>query len=132
MKETNWDDCLNNKARKITPDLERAKSLLGVAKERMNLFDKVTKINCNFIFEDYYTSLIEVIQSTAFKEGFNILNHVCLGYFLRDFMKRNDLFLQFEDLRYKRNSLTYYGNKMEFLIAKDVINKCEKLINELS
>ena len=84
MKETNWDDCLiNNSAKTATPDIRRVESLIETANERINLIKEVNKKNCNFIFEDYYTSLLELLQAIAFKKGFNVLNHICLGYYLR-------------------------------------------------
>jgi hypothetical protein len=67
-----------------------------------------------------------------YKKGFNVLNHICLGFYLRDILKREDLFIVFDDLRYKRNSLTYYGKKMDFDIAKQAIDKCKILILELN
>ena len=132
MKETNWDDCLINKSAKtITPDIKRAESLIETANERINLIKEVNEKNCNFIFEDYYTSLLELLQAIAFKNGFNILNHICLGYYLKDILKRGDLYILFDDLRYKRNSLTYYGSRMDYETAKQAIEKCEKVIKEL-
>lgn len=132
MKEMNWDDCLTNKsAKSITPDIHRAESLIETAKERISLIKEVTEKNCNFVFEDYYTSLLELLQAKTFKKGFNILNHVCLGFYLRDVLKREDLFILFDDLRFKRNSLTYYGSRMDFETAKQATEKCKKIINEL-
>ena len=132
MKETNWDDCLFNKSAKtITPDIKRAESLIETANERINLIKELNEKNCNFIFEDYYTSLLELLQAMAFKKGFNVLNHLCLGYYLRDVLKREDLYILFDDLRYKRNSLTYYGNRMDYETAKQAIEKCKKIIKEL-
>ena len=87
--------------------------------------------NCNFVFEDYYTSLLEVLQALMFKKGYNVLNHVCLGFFLRDVVQRQDLYLLFDDARFKRNSLTYYGNRMDFETAKRAIENCKKLLKEL-
>jgi len=132
MKEANWADCLTNKSAKtITPDIKRAESLIETAKERISLIKKVNEKNCNFVFEDYYTSLLELLQAGTFKKGFNILNHLCLGYYLRDVLNRDDLYLLFDDLRYKRNSLTYYGSRMDFETAKQAIEKCKKIIKEL-
>ena len=115
----------------MTPDINRAKSLIETANERISLIKEVTEKNCNFVFEDYYTSLVELLQSTAFKKGFNILNHVCLGFYLRDFLKREELYPLFDDLRFKRNSLTYYGSRMDFETAKQAIEKCKKIMKEL-
>jgi len=132
MKETNWNECLfNSSARTITPDIKRAESLKETANERIKLIKKVNERNCNFVFEDYYTSLLELLQAMAFKKGFNILNHICLGYYLRDVLKREDLYILFNDLRYKRNSLTYYGKRMDYETAKQAIEKCKKNIMEL-
>jgi len=133
MREANWNDCLlNRSAKTITSDIKRAESLIETAEERINLVKEVNKKNCNFIFEDYYTSLIELLQAITFKKGFNILNHVCLGYYLRDVLKREDLYILFDDLRYKRNALTYYGSRMDYETAKQAIEKCKKIIKELA
>ena len=132
MKSASWNDCLlNSSAKTITPDIKRAESLIETAEERINLVKEVNKKNCNFIFEDYYTSLLELLQAMTFKKGFNISNHICLGYYLRDVLKREDLYILFDDLRYKRNSLTYYGNRMDYETAKQAIEKCKKIIKEL-
>jgi len=133
MKEINWDDCLANKsAKSITPDINRAQSLIETAKERISLIKEVTERNCNFVFEDYYTSLLELLQAIAFRKGYNILNHICLGFYLRDVLKREDLYLIFDDIRYKRNSLTYYGSRMDFETAKQAIDKCRRFIKEFN
>lgn len=132
MNEANWNECINNaKAKRITPDIFRANSLELTAKQRIKLIKEITYENCNFVFEDYYTSLIELIQAKAFRQGFNILNHICIGFYLRDHIKQPNLYLNFNDLRYKRNSLTYYGSMMEFQIAKQAITQCEEIIKEI-
>ncbi|MBR9704043.1 hypothetical protein GOV12_01420 [Candidatus Pacearchaeota archaeon] len=132
MKETNWNDCLNHRsAKNITPDINRAKSLIETANQRISLIKGINEKNCNFVFEDYYTSLIEILQAINFKKGFNILNHICLGFYIRDVLKKEDLFIIFDDLRFKRNSLTYYGNMMDFDTAKQAIEKCKKMIKRL-
>jgi len=132
MKEASWNDCIeNNSVIKASPDIKRAESLIETAKDRIKLISKVNERNCNFVFEDYYTSLLELLQALVIKQGYKVLNHICLGYYIRDVLKREDLFIIFDDLRYKRNSLTYYGSKMEFEIAKQSIKKCQTIIKEI-
>ena len=129
MKETNWNDCLTNKSAKtVTPDIKRAESLIETAYERISLIKEVTEKNCNFVFEDYYTSLLELLQAITFKKGYNILNHLCLGFYVRDILNREDLYLLFDDVRFKRNSLVYYGHRMDYETAKQAIEKCKKII----
>tara|TARA_Y100000310_G_scaffold318284_1_gene372150 strand:+ start:243 stop:653 length:411 start_codon:yes stop_codon:yes gene_type:complete len=132
MKEASWEECIeHNSAKKVSPNIERSNSLKEVAEERINLVKEVTPINCNFVFEDYYTSLLEILQALIIQKGYKILNHICLGYFLRDILKEENLYNLFDDLRYKRNSLTYYGNKMDFETAKQSIENCKRLMKEL-
>lgn len=50
---------------------------------------------------------------------------------MKDVLKRDDLYRGFDDLRYKRNSLTYYGNRMDIDTAKQAIEKSEKIITEI-
>jgi len=133
MKETSWTDCLINKSAKaVTPDQNRAESLEDTAKERIILIKEINEKNCNFVFEDYYTSLLELLQAMAFKKGYNIMNHLCLGFYLRDVLNKDSLYIIFDDLRFKRNSLTYYGSRMDFETAKQAIEKCKKIIKELA
>ncbi|MBR9675879.1 hypothetical protein GOV05_02615 [Candidatus Woesearchaeota archaeon] len=133
MREASWKDCLeSSSARKVTPNLQRAKSLIETSKERIDVIGEVNQKNCNFVFEDYYTSILELLQALVIKKGYNVLNHVCLGFYIKDVLKDEELFRNFDDLRYKRNSLTYYGNKMEYEVALESIKKSKKLIESLT
>jgi len=132
MREASWRDCLeSNSAVKVSPDKERAKSLIETAKERVSLIKEITEKNCNFVFEDYYTSILELLQVLVILEGYKITNHVCLGFYLRDILRKDDFYHIFDDVRYKRNSLTYYGKRMDFETAKQTIEKCKRLIGSI-
>ena len=133
MKDSDWEDCFNNNsARNVTPDINRAKSLKETALERIEVLGELTEKNCNYVFEDYYTSILELLQAINFIKGYNVSNHVCLGYFLRDVLNEEKLYYVFDDLRYKRNSLTYYGTRMEYAIALTTINKSKELLKTLN
>jgi hypothetical protein len=130
----NWQDCLNeNSALHSSKDIKKAESLLKTAEGRIKYIQnqKITKENANYIFEGLYSSIIEILHAIVIKQGFKVNNHMCLGYYLRDILNRENLFRTFDDLRYKRNSLIYYGKEMDFDVAKDSIEKSRKLIKEL-
>ena len=134
MKESRWEECIEcYSAIKITPDALKAKSLVKIADGRLKYLQnqKITTSNANYIFEGIYASINEIMHAIAISEGYKIINHVCLGFFLRDFLKDAALFRLFDDLRYKRNSLVYYGKEMDFEVAKDSIEKAEKMIREV-
>ncbi|MFT4326926.1 MAG: hypothetical protein ACMXYK_05475 [Candidatus Woesearchaeota archaeon] len=132
MKHNSWSDCLNsNTAKIVSPDILRSKSLFETAQERIAIITDIHSKNCNFVFEDYYTSILEMIQAIAFLEGFNILNHLCTKFYLEEHLQEAYLAALFEDLRYKRNNLTYYGNKMDFETAQETIANAKKIMQNL-
>lgn len=102
MKSADWRECIENCAAiKISPDFAKARSLL------------------------------EIIHAVVLRKGWKVENHVCLGFYLRDIVKRVELFRVFDDARYKRNGLIYYGKKIDFDIAKETIIKVKNIIKEL-
>ncbi len=134
MDKSNWKDCLEDKfARKRSPDKFRAKSLVETAKGRLKYASEkeITPENISYVFENYYSSLIEFLHSLVLLKGYSIENHLCLGYFLRDILKKNKLYRIFNDCRIKRNLLLYYGKKLEFSLAKKTISKIKFLLREI-
>lgn len=134
MNKASWQDCLSEgDAKKVNNDVKKSEALKRTAEKRIKFFEsqQLNEDNANYIFEGYYTSIVEIIHSIIIKQGYNVLNHLCIGFYLRDVIKRDYLFRIFDDLRYKRNSLIYYGSEMDFEISKSAIEKCKKLIKEL-
>ncbi len=64
-------------------------------------------------------------------QGYKIDNHICLRYYIREILKREDLFRLFDDVRQKRNGIAYYGKRMNCENAKESIRKTKTLITEL-
>ena len=134
-KELFWNDCIFNKSSlKTSPDVAKAKSLVETAKGRIRFLQesKVEESNVNYIFEIYYSSVLEFLHALVLMKGYKVKNHICLGYYFRDVLKRGDIFRFFNDCRTKRNDLIYNGRQMEFEVAKEAISRCKKLIRELS
>jgi hypothetical protein len=134
MKEDSWEECIiSNSASKVTPDKAKARSLLDIAEGRINFLKTiiVKEENANYIFEGYYSSLLEIMHALAISNGYKVENHICLGYYLRDVIKDDRLFRIFDDVRVKRNRLLYYGKAMEFFVAEDSIRKITGLISEI-
>lgn len=133
-KSSSWTDCIIQKsAITVSPDKAKAKSLIAIAHARIEFITKIKleESNANFIFENYYSSILEIIHALILLNGFKIENHICLGYYLRDILKREELFRIFDNARSKRNSLIYYGQRMDFETAKDIIEKIKRLSVEL-
>lgn len=133
-KESTWSECVESNASiLVSPDKAKARSLFETAVGRNQFLERneVGESSANFIFEGYYASILEIIHALILLSGYNVNNHICLGYYLRDVLNRSGLFRMFDDCRFKRNSLIYYGRRMDFETAKATINKCKQLIEEL-
>lgn len=134
MKESTWEECVcNHDAIEYTPDREKAKILIQMAEARKAFLNKndIDPINCTFLVEGYYSSAVEILHALVLLNGFKVDNHICLGYFLRDLMKNQRLFRIFDDARYKRNSILYYGKKIDIEVAKITIKNIGILMEEL-
>lgn len=106
---------------------------METSQERVKFLEnnKIIESNANFIFEGIYTSVLEILHAIVLKKGFKVGNHACPGFYLRDVLEKKELYRIFDDLRYKRNSLVYYGKRMDFEAAKQAVEKGKKLIKEL-
>ena len=134
IKFSNWEECLeNNLCRKISKDIPRSKSLIDTANARIVFTKKrrYTRNEIKFVFEAYYTSILELIHALLSIKGFKTDAHYPCGYFLRDILKKDSLYRIFDDARIKRNSLVYYGKDIDFEILSDTLKDLEKLFSEL-
>jgi len=133
-KEGNWKDCIESSSSlKVSPDKSKAKSLIDTAKGRVDYLKnaEIKENSANYVFESYYSSVLEMLHAILILKGYKVSNHVCLGFYIRDVLKKADIFRVFDDCRFKRNSLIYYGRKMDFATAKKTIINCKKLIKDL-
>ncbi len=134
MDEANWQDCLNKEdAVNTSPNKFKAKSLIETAKGRIAYTEEnqISEENANYVFESYYTSILEMLHALIILDGFKIKNHLCISYYLRDVLKKDKLFRLFDDCRFKRNSLVYYGKRMDFEICKDAIIKSKEILSRV-
>lgn len=134
-KEGNWSECIEEgSSLKVTPNKSKVNSLMDTALGRISFLNEniIKESNANYIFESYYSSVLEILHALLLLHGYKVSNHLCLGYYLRDVLSKAEIFRIFDDCRFKRNSLVYYGRKMEFDVAKEAINNCKQLINQLS
>lgn len=109
-------------------------SLQHIADARVNFFKTlpITNQSVHFIFEAYYTSTLELLHACVLSKGYTVENHICLGLFLRDSLKRTDLYKIFNECRIKRNSLVYYGTLMPEQTIIKSLEKLEFFMSEIS
>ena len=134
MNEADWDECEeNDTATTVTPDPQRAISLRKTTDGRRRFLDtrSVTGENANYLFEGYYTTVLEHLHSRLAEKGLKVRNHLCLAHYLRDVENKPRLARTFDDCRQKRNKLQYYGKAMEPAVAEQAIAACKTLLEAL-
>lgn len=134
MNEASWNECIvSNSSIKISSDKFRAKSLIGTANQRIRFIKKhpIADEDLKFAFEDYYSSMIEIVHAILSVNGYKVLNHVCQGFYLRDILNKPELYHMFDNLRIKRNNIVYYGKESNTEIVIEDIEHIKKLIKEL-
>ena len=83
---------------------------------------KVDRINISAYVSLAYDSLREILEALCILNGYKVLSHICMGEFLKDKIKDFD-YNEFDRIRWIRNSINYYGEKVEFEQGKEIINK---------
>lgn len=129
-----WKGCLEEfSAIKITPDKQKATSLIETADARIKFIkkQKIDEKNCSFVLEAYYSSVVEYLHAILLAKGYKVKNHICLGYYIQEILKRDDLYRIFDINRKRRNAIVYYGQLIKLKTGKKAVEDVKKLIMNL-
>jgi len=63
-----------------------------------------------------------VLEALCVFKGYKVLSHICIGELLKKSLEDFD-YNTFDRLRYVRNSINYYGIKVELTQGKELISK---------
>ena len=137
----NFDEFIKQgTVKKQTPDKNRA-SFLSAESETNYAFllEMVSKIpvaekNANTYIKTCYDIIMERVRAKMISEGYNAIGngaHEAEISYLRNMgFKENDI--QFADqMRYYRNSITYYGKRLDTEYAIKVIEYTKKIYHQL-
>lgn len=134
MNESSWDECIEScTSLKISPDKAKSRSLIETAQGRIAYVknNELNEATASYIFEGYYSSVLELMHALLCLKGYKVENHLCIGFYIRDILKKEQMYRLFDDCRIKRNSLLYHGKMQDFSTAKACIEKCIKLVHEI-
>src|SRR3989344_2023414 len=82
----------------------------------------IDEVNISAYVSLAYDSLREIPDSLCISKGYKVLSHLCTGELLKSIIEDFD-FNQFDRLRYIRNGINYYGEKVDFEKGKEIIKK---------
>ena len=119
---------------RITPDPERAESLLEMSVDRLELLKLIPKNRTYKIVEEYYEIIKELLTAVMYTDGSKTLSHVKLiEYFASryDTLDENELRL-IDQLRKHRNGIVYYGRKLSVDFLENHEDSIKAVISKLS
>jgi len=110
--------------KKTKVDKNLMKSLLEMSdvKEITVKNAKIDEINVSVYVSVAYDALREVLESISISKGYKILSHVCMAEMLKKLLKDFD-YNEFDRIRWTRNSINYYGTKIDLNQGKKIIKK---------
>ena len=120
------------KIRKGSPDIAKAKSLLQTSNNHLLFLknQKIDDISAGSILVTYYEALREVAEAMCLKEGFRVYSHEAFTFFLKEKGEIPES-VKFDNLRKLRNSVNYYGEKIDASEVKAAKDEIIELINYL-
>ena len=119
------DECFRKGLiKKTKKNKELVKSLIEMLriKERAVKTANINEINISAYVSLAYDALREMLEALCILNGYKVLSHICIGELLKNILKDFD-YNEFDRLRWIRNSINYYGEKIDFKQGKEIINK---------
>ena len=130
----NWDDFINQrKVKRARIDKQKAKSLVAMSNEILNLFDNIviSDKNASSIASNYYEALREIIEAISLLRGWNVYSHEAFTIFLSELLNESRTAMVFDRMRKVRNRINYYGKKVSAIESEQNKKETHKLIKEL-
>src|SRR3989338_11154248 len=130
----NFENSLvNGKAKKVVPNKIRASSIFKSSIQAIETA-KTIQLNQNTlksILRELYEGLREYCEAIGYLRGYKFLDHESIGYFLRDILKEQSVFMKFDRYRRLRNGINYYGEDIDIETVKEASIEIPKLIKKL-
>jgi len=129
----NLNECLKKgfiKRTKIDKNLIKSLIEMSNIKEYAINSAKIDNRNISAYVSLAYDSLREVLEAICISKGYKVISHICLGEFLRESIK-DFRFEEFDRYRWIRNSINYYGKKINLEQGKELIKKIIALKKKL-
>jgi len=119
--------------RKVSKDEGLVKSLIEKSKlkEKVVKESKVNEENISVYVSLAYDSLKEILDCVCLMNGYKVMSHICVGVVLKNLFEDFN-FEDFDRMRWIRNSINYYGERVEFDQGMELIKNIFKMKKELS
>ena len=118
---------------KISRDIERAKDLIDMAKEGLNITIKLLPESLAYkLLVEYYEIGVQLITSIMYIDGYKTLSHIALIEFLskKQYFNSNEIRI-LDNMRKFRHGTVYYGRKESGNFNINHKKEIKEIINKL-
>lgn len=126
-----WEECIN---KKVVKEAKEDKNLIKSTREIAEIKIKSADILPDNLYIGKITLLYDALRAflevKALENGYKIYNHECFTAFLKEILKFNTEAYMFDKLRKARNSINYYGRKVSYEEASNIIADLQLLIKK--
>ena len=91
---------------------------------------KVKRVKVNRIRE-LYEGLREYCEAIGYLRGYKFLDHISIGFFLKDILGEDSIYKKFDRYRILRNKVNYYGSDIGVETVREAIVEVEKIVKNL-
>ena len=130
----NFEFCLRRgSAKKVMQNKIRASSLFKSSFQAIETAEKIPLIDSALktILRELYEGLREYCEAIGYLKGYKFLDHVSIGFFLKDVLREDSISKKFDRYRKLRNGINYYGLDIEVETVKGAILETKELVREL-
>lgn len=121
------------KAKNVKQDSIRASSIFKSSSQAIETAKtiKLSQTTLKSILRELYEGLREYCEAIGYLNGYKFLDHESIGFFLRDILKENSIFIRFDRYRKLRNGINYYGEDVDIETVKEALIEIPELIKKL-
>ncbi len=127
-----WEDCIRKKlVKKVSLDKSLINSLMELSEDKENAQDSLSDKFSESKVSLQYDSLRILLEVLTLTKGYKVYNHECYVYFLKNILNKSLLADDFNEFRKLRNSINYYGKRINNIDAEMIIKKMKSFIKEI-
>ena len=121
-------------AKRIPPDIIRAKSLIKASEQALSSVLKipVEQDTLKTILRELYEGLRQLCEALGYERGYKFSSHEAITYFLIDVLNEQKIGFQFDRYRKLRNGINYYGDEVSLVTVLEAKKEMVELVERLS
>lgn len=124
---------MEGNAKKVMVNTLRASSLFVSSHQAIETA-KVIPLNqstLKSILRELYVGLREYCDGIGYSKGYKFVDHESIGFFLRDVLHEDSMYLKFNRYRKLRNGINYYGETIDIETVKEALVDIPVMIKTL-